>query len=657
MSPDSAPVMALSADGERVVAVSNPRLGNGCSQGQSAFSLRGGAVQSGSTNWDDHQEWLEGFPGNPCAPAQHVQVALSDDGTSGLVVWNAVDPVSQGWDILFAKIVWPAGNPYPTILQNSRVFSVTESLYPNYEPFVGIALSRDGSRAVIEWALNVGLAGNNFQSTFGYSVIDMQEAWTSTAQVLPGGTFPGFAEKPNVGISDDGSVVMLSSPGHPSQASAAEFRVARVFTCSHNCYPTRLKRFEATVAAGLGGSNLAAFLSAKGDRAVIAWAQQNLANKATIAAFAPNALVPSAPGTVTSLNPKLKTISTEAAGAQFVFAVNESATKLAFMSQGISTQKVTTASIASNLAISAGVTTPMFPANTNLIAELRFANATATSPERLVARQVNVSGGNTVGQSVIVSDSATKPLNWAVVSTATAPDSGWLSSGGFALSRGSSKIASYSQTVRFNNEMFEYQYAATAVVSVAKNVLTPTTQPGITGTGAYNKALTLNPGKWNTGATVSYVWKRDGVALDPQPSGLKYTPLADEDMGLRMSATVTVTKAGFYDSVLNTAASAVMNGKPSRTTLSIVDATGPNNTPVDGNSLTYATVGSSPSVGLEITTRTWKVGTRVVGTGTSYVVQPGDVGKKISLTIKFSASNWSSTTVKVTTPAVLPAGR
>jgi hypothetical protein len=245
----------------------------------------------------------------------------------------------------------------------------------------------------------------------------------------------------------------------------------------------------------------------------------------------------------------------------------------------------------------------MFPSNVNPIAQLRFANATVTSPERLFARQINMNQGDVVGQSIIVSDSATKPLNWAVVSTATAPDGGWFDIGGFALSRSSSKVVSYSQSVLYSNVSNDYQYSATAVVSVAKNVLTPTSKPSIAGTGAYNKALTLSAGQWNAGSTVTYVWKRGGSALDPQPVGLKYIPLADADMGLRMSATVTVTKQGFYDAVVDTANTAIMNGKPIQPVLAIVDTTGPNNTPVDGNTLSYSIAGTNPASRASSTSR------------------------------------------------------
>jgi len=170
-------------------------------------------------------------------------------------------------------------------------------------------------------------------------------------------------------------------------------------------------------------------------------------------------------------------------------------------------------------------------------------------------------------------------------------------------------------------------------------------------------ALTLNTGQWNAGSTVSYVWKRDGIVLDTQPVGLKYIPLADEDMGLRMSATVTVTKQGFYDAIVDTASTAVMNGKPIQPVLAIVDTTGPNNTPVDGNTLSYSIAGTNPASGVVVATKTWKVGTRVVGTGTSYVVHTADIGKKISLTVTLTAPNWGSVTKVVTTPIVIAGGR
>jgi hypothetical protein len=143
--------------------------------------------------------------------------------------------------------------------------------------------------------------------------------------------------------------------------------------------------------------------------------------------------------------------------------------------------------------------------------------------------------------------------------------------------------------------------------------------------------------------------------LDPQPVGLTYTPLADEDMGARMAATITATKTGYYDTVITPPASPIMTGKPIRLVLTWGGGSGPNGAPVVGDTVWVGRQGTFPGTGQTVWSYSWKIGSRVVGTSGAYIVAPTDAGKKISLTMKVSVANWAAVTQTTTSQTVLPA--
>ena len=653
----SAPVMAVSGNGHRVVMVSAPRAAHGCADGTSAFAIKGAFADDEGTNWEDHTEWLEAIPGDPCSLAREIQVVLSDDGTSGLIFWTIFNVADQSNEIRFARIDWSEGS-FPTVTQNNLRFSAGPW---NMNPLKSLALSLDGSRAVIAWANNVQSFSNNTvtsTSTVEYSVVDMENPSAATEQAMPGGTYSGFTYAPDVAISADGSIVMMSRPGTVNQTSTSEFRIARLFTCSHNCYPSRLKKFEATVAAGSGGYNLAARMNLAGDRIAVAWAKSGLGRKPVVGVFNPNALVPSA--TPINITSKIKPVAaTSGDESDLVFAMNETGTKIAYLGRGIDKVQVVTASITPALAVSSVATSDMYPAPVQGIRRLDFLNATVASPgvlatpERLLAMAPDA---NAVGLDVyklLVSDSSTKPTNWSEIFSTTVPATSYFSVTGYAASRSSTRFVVSADKTIINNS--GWTYSSLAQVGNIKNVLSVTTKPALTGTGVYNKAITLGLGKWTTGASVTYVWKRDGAALDPQPAGLKYTPLSDDDMGARMSATITATKPGFYDTEITPASSPVMNGKPIRLVLTWGGGSGPNGAPFVGDMVWVSREGTFPGTGQTVWSYSWKIGNRVVGTAGSYIVAPSDVGKKISLTMKVSVANWAAVTQTTISQTVLPA--
>lgn len=82
--------------------------------------------------------------------------------------------------------------------------------------------------------------------------------------------------------------------------------------------------------------------------------------------------------------------------------------------------------------------------------------------------------------------------------------------------------------------------APTAAV-VAGTLLAPT--PTITGTLTVGSTLTVNPGTWTSGTTLTYQWYRSGVAITGATA--KTYVLVGADQGDTMRVRVTGTKAGY----------------------------------------------------------------------------------------------------------------
>ncbi len=81
---------------------------------------------------------------------------------------------------------------------------------------------------------------------------------------------------------------------------------------------------------------------------------------------------------------------------------------------------------------------------------------------------------------------------------------------------------------------------SSATLPVAAGTLTLTPTPTISGSAIFGETLTANPGVWDSGVALSYVWKRDGVTIDGATSA-SYL-LAVDDAGKKMSVTVTGSK-------------------------------------------------------------------------------------------------------------------
>lgn len=85
--------------------------------------------------------------------------------------------------------------------------------------------------------------------------------------------------------------------------------------------------------------------------------------------------------------------------------------------------------------------------------------------------------------------------------------------------------------------------------------LTSTPTPTFTGTKKLGSLLTVSPGSWDTGVTLSYQWLRDGVAI-PGATATTYTVLAD-DVDRQISVMVSGSKLG-YTNVSKVSASSLI---------------------------------------------------------------------------------------------------
>ena len=78
---------------------------------------------------------------------------------------------------------------------------------------------------------------------------------------------------------------------------------------------------------------------------------------------------------------------------------------------------------------------------------------------------------------------------------------------------------------------------------VAPGTFASTRAPAITGTALLGRQLTLDPGSWAPTGDVAVQWLRNGVAV-PHATGTTYS-LTASDVAARISATTTITRAGY----------------------------------------------------------------------------------------------------------------
>ncbi|QWC83827.1 CHAP domain-containing protein [Nocardioidaceae bacterium] len=111
-------------------------------------------------------------------------------------------------------------------------------------------------------------------------------------------------------------------------------------------------------------------------------------------------------------------------------------------------------------------------------------------------------------------------------------------------------------TVRARQDLLGYKPLAAASAPsarVAPGTLTQTAPPTLPDDPRVGARLRAEPGGWPAGTSFSYQWRADGTAI-PEATSRGFTP-AVEQLGARLSVTVTATKDGYRTASATTRAS------------------------------------------------------------------------------------------------------
>jgi len=112
-----------------------------------------------------------------------------------------------------------------------------------------------------------------------------------------------------------------------------------------------------------------------------------------------------------------------------------------------------------------------------------------------------------------------------------------------------------------------YGNSKVSMVADSRSLFVTQPTPSISGTTAQDNVLSAGAGNWKpAGATFTYAWKRDGVAV-AGATGTTYA-LTDQDVGRTMSVTVTASAKGFISASKTSVVTAPVASKFSNTAAS-----------------------------------------------------------------------------------------
>ncbi len=181
----------------------------------------------------------------------------------------------------------------------------------------------------------------------------------------------------------------------------------------------------------------------------------------------------------------------------------------------------------------------------------------------------------------------------------------------------------------------------TEVVSLPMT-LTPT--PGVSGTHRVGNVLTVSPGTWDSGVTLSYRWLRNGEPIDLATSPT-YT-LTNLDVNKSISVRVVGIKTGYF-TVAKTSSATTVTGLD-LTSTPIPTFTG---TKKLGNVLT-ATPNTWDS-GVTLSYQWLRDGNAISGaTGSTYTLVAEDVGTNISVTVTGTKLGYTTVSRTSTSSAI-----
>jgi hypothetical protein len=183
-----------------------------------------------------------------------------------------------------------------------------------------------------------------------------------------------------------------------------------------------------------------------------------------------------------------------------------------------------------------------------------------------------------------------------------------------------------------------------ATVAVAAGTFGTAPVPTITGSKVVGDTVTANEGTWSSVPdSFTYVWKR-GTTTISGASGKTYQ-LQAADRGQSISVVVTGVRAGFTSASGTSAAfTGIVAPFTEAPTPTITVAGG--GVAAVGKVLTAVTGSWSPAPAF---TYSWKRGSTVIGTASTYTVTAADVGQPITVTVTGTLATYA-TTVKTSDP-------
>jgi surface antigen len=180
--------------------------------------------------------------------------------------------------------------------------------------------------------------------------------------------------------------------------------------------------------------------------------------------------------------------------------------------------------------------------------------------------------------------------------------------------------------------------------AVAAGTLTRTAAPTIGGTPRVGASLTASPGSWSPAATPSYQWYAGGTAVAGATSQT-FAPTARQ-RGQTIRVRVTARRAGYASRTATSASTAAVGtGRISLTSRPRITGT-----PAVGTVLSVSPGTASPT-GAAVKYQWLRDGAAIPGaTARTRKLTSGDVGRRLSATVTYKASGYSSLTA--TTPSV-----
>ncbi|UNK47322.1 fibronectin type III domain-containing protein [Arthrobacter sulfonylureivorans] len=165
-----------------------------------------------------------------------------------------------------------------------------------------------------------------------------------------------------------------------------------------------------------------------------------------------------------------------------------------------------------------------------------------------------------------------------------------------------------------------------------------TVKPSISGKTTQGQTLTVSPGSWTSGTTLTYQWVRNGAAISGG-NEIGYS-LTSDDLGKRITVTVTGSKPGHKSASATTPQTAVITQ----------DTVSNSKRPaISGKAIRSQTLKASTgswTAGTKLSYQWKRDGQTIKGaTRSSYKLATADVGKRVTLTVTGTKTHHKSRAV------------